>query len=122
MRLFICCVLFLFIFSSCEKNYVEPKEILKDISFSTDIIPIFSSNCESCHTSGGGFPGLVLSSDIAYAQLWTDGVNAPYVDTINPSSSKLYTKMNSNMPPSGLLPNEKISIVLKWIELGAKNN
>lgn len=122
MKRIICFTLFVFILTSCEKKYVQQKEIPDNISFSIDIIPIFSNNCESCHQSGGFFPGLILSFDIAYDQLLTDGTNAPYINITDPDKSQLYIKMNTNMPPGGLLSSSKIAIVLKWIEEGAGNN
>lgn len=122
MKNLITILLSLCLISGCMKNYVEPVIIPQVISFSNDIIPIFSNACLGCHTNGGMYPGLILSSDVAYNQLWTDGVNAPYLDTIDPVSSTLYIKMNTSMPPSGTLSNEKISLVLEWINNGAKNN
>lgn len=115
-------IILISIISSCTKDYVKPKEIPDDISFSDDIIPIFSNHCVSCHVSGGLFPGLVLSSDVAYNQLFTVGLNAPYINLSNPSSSSLYVKMNTNMPPAGLLSLDKTEMILKWIEQGAENN
>lgn len=110
------------ILNSCEKAYVQPEVIPETVSFSTDIIPIFTTSCAVCHASGSIFPGLILTPDEAYDQLLTDGTNAPYVDPSYPESSSLYVRMNSDMPPSGLVSNNKLEIILKWIEEGAENN
>ena len=115
-------ILLVFILSACKKEYVQPKEIPETVSFSNDIIPIFSSYCVSCHVNGGSFQALILTSDVAYDQLFTDGMNAPYINLLDPTSSSLYLKMNTNMPPAGLLSSDKMEMILKWIEQGAENN
>lgn len=115
-------ILIVTILYGCEKAYVQPGVIPETISFSTDIIPIFTTNCAVCHASGSIFPGLILTPDKAYNQLLTDGVNAPYVDPSDPESSSLYIRMNSDMPPSGLVSANKLELILKWIEEGAENN
>ena|SRR5665811_113426 len=112
------CILFI----SCEKSYVEPPEALPDVSFNDDVLPILVSHCESCHQIGKVFPGLILSSEKAYNQLLFDGVNAPYVNTNDPEASKIYYRLNKDMPQFGLLPNSQIAIILKWIQEGAENN
>ncbi len=122
MRIIAYIVLLVFILSACKKEYVQPKEITENVSFSNDIVPIFSDHCVSCHVSGGLFTGLILSSDVAYNQLFTAGTNAPYINLSNPTSSSLYVKMITNMPPTGLLSSDKTEMILKWIEQGAENN
>lgn len=115
-------ILILTILYGCEKAYVQPGVIPETVSFSTDIIPIFTTSCVVCHSNGSIFPGLILTPDEAYDQLLTDGTNAPYMDPSYPESSSLYIRMNSDMPPSGLVSNNKLEIILKWIEEGAENN
>jgi|FLOH01.1.fsa_nt_gi hypothetical protein len=122
MRKIACFVLLVTILSGCEKAYVQSEVIPDKVSFSTDIVPIFSTSCTSCHSNGGQFSLLILTSDVAYNQLLSDGWNAPYVNIEDPPSSSLYVKMNSNMPPEGLLSFNKIEMILKWIEEGAENN
>jgi len=110
------------VFTSCEKKYVEAPEPIPDVSFNDDILPILVSNCVSCHDFGTVFPGLILSTEMAYDQLLFDGVNAPYVNTNDPEASSLYFRLNLDMPQFGLLSNSKIAMILKWIEDGAKND
>ena len=112
---------------SCEYAYFEPEIIPPNdttviISFSNEIIPVFSSYCTVCHP---GLHSLDLTQNNAYNQLWTDGPNAPYIDTTDAEASILYVRMNSNtnpMPTAGKLSSDKIILVLNWIEQGAKNN
>ncbi len=112
---------------SCEYAYVEPviippNDTTVTTSFSEEIIPIFSTNCTGCHP---GLHPLDLSENNAYNQLWTDGPNAPYVDTADAEASILYIRLSSNtnpMPMSGKLSSDKINLVLNWIRQGAMNN
>jgi hypothetical protein len=112
----------------CVKDttvYIEtkPAEITRPVSFSKDIIPIFSSSCSTtgCHSSGGHKPD--LTKDKAYVSL-RDG---NYYNTKVPESSELYlwlTGKRSTSMPMGA-PNNPSSInelVLAWIKQGAKNN
>ena len=110
------------VFVSCERSYVEPPEPIPPVSFNSDILPILVAHCKSCHEIDKVFPGLILSTDMAYNQLLFDGVNAPYVNTNDPEASKLYFRLNLDMPQFGLLSNTKIAMILKWIEDGAKND
>lgn len=123
MRSFVnCFIIAACLFASCESYHIEVPEHIQPVSFNNDILPILVSNCHSCHETGKVFPGLILSTDKAYDQLLFDGVNAPYVDTIDPEASKLYYRLNKDMPQFGLLPSSKIAMILKWIQDGAKND
>ena len=110
------------VFNSCEWSYVEPPEPIPDVSFNDDILPILVSNCVSCHQIGKVSPELILSAEMAYNQLLYDGVNAPYVNTDDPEASSLYFRLNLDMPQFGLLSTDKIAMILKWIQDGAKND
>ena len=111
--------------TSCEKAYVMPEPIIPPdpnappISFATEIKPMFAS-CTSCHP---GANPLDLSAANVYNQLLTDGPNAPYVDTLNPTASKLYLKINTGGSMNGYVPDQAyIAKVLTWITEGAQNN
>lgn len=91
-------------------------------SFSNDIMPVFLSCCTVCHH---GSHSVDLTKQSAYSQFWTDGPNAPYMDTTDTEASIQCIRMNSNtnqMYTAGKLSSDKISLVLNWITRGAKNN
>lgn len=111
--------------TSCEKAYVLPEPITPPdpnappISFATEILPIFTS-CQGCHP---GANPLDLSAANAYNQLLTAGPSAPYVDTVNPTSSLLYTKINTGGSMNGYIGSQgDIAKILTWITEGAQNN
>ena len=118
--------------NSCQKAVLDTKSTTSNsstvikTSFSNEIIPIFTTNCISCHN-----PGAVdLRAVTVYDALVTNA--SPfnkYIDTLNPSNSLLYLKLTKSsppsggmMPPSGLLSTSSTDLVLKWIQEGAKNN
>ena len=110
---------------SCTRNKVDPvcnRTLPKKISFSKHIIPILNENCNSssCHSGNNPAGFLDLSAAMAYTELTKSG--SGYVDTINPTSSILYTQITSSMPPSGKMDPCNIDMILKWIDQGAKNN
>jgi hypothetical protein len=106
------------IFLSCEYKDMEyDKPVLIDeISFTTNIEPIFKlQSCTNCHK---GTPQPDLTSGNAYNSLMTNGC----IDTINPSESKIY-----KIPDIGGDHAAKYTVlqsqqILVWIEQGAKNN
>jgi hypothetical protein len=98
----------------------DPNAPPQDVSFSGDLVPIFSANCTSsgCHDAVPAHkPSLV--PDKAYNAIISGG----YVNTLVPSSSVLYTEVKSgSMPPSGALKQADIQKILDWIRNGAPNN
>jgi len=95
------------------------------ISFSRNIIPIFTQHCAlpDCHSGSSPEGNLNLEADVAYAQLTRPG--RWYMDTTDPKGSLLYSQMISvtdPMPPTGKLDDCTIRTVLKWIEQKAQNN
>jgi hypothetical protein len=112
-----------YLISSCRYDYPFPQPIDLDtpVSFSEDIIPIFSDYCTdaACHATGKVLPDLTPVN--AYNQLMMLG----YVDTTNAEGSLIYTRMDGKsnpMPPSGRLNDIYINNVLAWIKQGALNN
>lgn len=94
--------------------------ITDNISFSKDIIPIFSQSCNGsgCH-NGSIAPN--LSPSTAYNAL----MNGNYINTGSPETSELYLwmtgKKSTPMPLSG--PNATYNAkILAWIKQGAQNN
>ncbi|MBN2595186.1 hypothetical protein [Labilibaculum sp.] len=105
-------------FVSCEYDTIEVDQIVippdQEISFSTDIVPIFTSNCISCH-DGGINPDLRASN--AFNALTTGG----YINVDLPGSSELYTKLQSGSHSTRASLTEK-QLILEWITRGANDN
>ena len=112
------------LFNSCYYDEIAPepeKVVAGGVSFTDDILPIFTAECSisGCHNAGGTAPN--LSSGAAYNSL----INGNYINTSAPVDSELYQWMLGNrdldMPLSG--PNSYYNaLVLQWITEGAKNN
>jgi hypothetical protein len=98
--------------SGCEKYVIEKPDIPTDISFSADIQPIFDARCVKCH-AGSRDPDLRPGE--SYDALVNDG----YVDTDDPESSELYTKLEGG---HGNATIEENLLILQWIKEGALNN
>ena len=95
------------------------------VSFSKNIMPIFNANCNlsGCHTGATHAGNLNLEPSVAYSQLLQSRTG--YVDTLNPQSCILYSKLISEsdaMPPGGRLDDCTINLILEWIQQKAKNN
>jgi len=101
--------------TSCEKYSWTPEKLnpQDSVHFATDIQPIFTANCITCH---GALRSPDLRAGKAYKAL-TDGgfVNQPGATSI------LYSTMKSSdhSPRSSDLDKEK---VLTWINQGAHDN
>ena len=103
------------VFSSCEKySYMGPTvDPNATWHFQTDIQPIFTANCITCH---GSIQSPNLSNGKSYLALTNGGyVNLPAV------SSKLYVQMTSSSHTARSTDTEKLK-VLYWITQGALNN
>lgn len=101
--------------SSCEKNsYPVPSvDPTTKLFFQTDIQPIFTSNCITCH---GGTKSPDLREGKSFLALTKGG----YVS--NPGeSSKLYLKMTGDSHSPKSTSSDKLK-VLYWITQGALNN
>lgn len=101
----------------------SPVCLLAQVDYESEIQPIFSSNCISCH---GGQNGVTLSSYDAVmnsvgSQYGTNIVapgqpnNSPIVDKVEPNP-----QFGVRMPQGGpYLSNEQIDLIRTWIEEGA---
>lgn len=94
------------------------------VYFENDILPLLISNCamSGCHDAQTRAEGINLTT---YAGVISGGEVQPG----NPNSSDLYEVLVENRldkrmppPPAPALPADKIALVRKWIEQGAKNN
>ena len=102
-------------FSSCEKYSYTPPAVDPNATwhFQTDIQPIFTANCITCH---GGLQAPNLTNGKSYLALTTGGfVNRPA------ETSKLYSKMISSGHTARSSDADKLK-VLYWITQGALNN
>lgn len=98
---------------------VEEEMSTSTVSFSADIQPIFSKNCNVCH------PLLNAVPDFTEGSSYNSLIDGNYVISNDFESSVLYQRLMGNpsvMPPSGSLPDSQISLVKTWIEQGALNN
>jgi hypothetical protein len=84
------------------------------ISFQSQIQPIFSSNCIGCHNGS-------ISPDLRAGTAFESLANGGYLNTSNPTSSPLYSKIISSGHFSRTSEIEKQTILL-WITQGALNN
>ena len=83
------------------------------VTYSANIQPIFDANCVMCH-SGGQVPD--LRPDWSYDEL----IDGGYVNTDDPESSVLYTKLSDNH--NARATEEEEMLILGWINEGALNN
>jgi hypothetical protein len=102
----------------------------KDVSFKTDIRPLLDDYCISCHVPGGkGFEksGLDMRS---YKSLMTGTKFGPVIKAGNSVDSTLIMLVEGRANPAismpygikGGLSKDKIAVLRKWIDQGAKNN
>ena len=103
------------LFASCEKYRFQVEKINSEdtVYFKTEIQPIFTANCITCHK---GTRNPDLREGNSYTSLTTSG----YV-SLPAESSRLYLKITSGGHNSFTLPGEKEKILI-WIQQGAKNN
>jgi hypothetical protein len=112
--------------SGCVYKFVVPEDVIDpgdpdtpEISFSQEIVPIFTNNdkCTECH-NGGQAPD--LSADNAYNSL----NSSRYINKSTPEESLIYTYPH---PDTDTHKRRKYTAgeaakVLTWITQGAKNN
>jgi hypothetical protein len=108
------------VLSSCYKDVILPATVSTKppqyVSFSSELQPIFTTNCalSGCHVKGSQAP--YLSADVSYQQLL-----GGFVNTIKPDQSELYIQINGNMQVH--IPNaDDRQKIYDWIRNGAPNN
>jgi hypothetical protein len=111
-------VLFGLIFlASCEYETIQPLPApTGDISYSADIQPIWDGSCVGCH--GQGLTPPDLRASVSYSSL----IDGGYVNTSTPESSTIYTCLISGGTMAGKANNSQVTLILTWIQQGAKNN
>ncbi|MFN8257197.1 MAG: hypothetical protein U0W24_15995 [Bacteroidales bacterium] len=90
----------------------------QEVSFATDIQPIFNAKCTDCHSASSPPKGIDLTEGHAYNTISTKEL----ADTVAPSSSLIYAVPSPTGTHSSKYSNEQAAYVLKWIEQGAKDN
>ncbi len=100
-------------------------QVPADPSFASDIEPIFSQYCLSCHTAGNPEGSYALDSYAGALGGGTDTI--PNVIPGNADSSLLYRRVAGiqlpQMPLGGApLDTSRIATIRNWIDQGAKNN
>lgn len=101
----------------------------KEISFKADVQPVLNQYCVECHTDGGKGTeksGLVLTSYEGLMKGTKFGAIVKPGDTLTSAMLMLVEgradpsiKMPHGKAP---LPKEKVDLLKKWVEQGAKNN
>ena len=118
LSIFLILILFGLFLNSCKYDFILPVETPpsdnggEPISFATQIVPIFTEKCNSCHNSQAP----MLTASVAYAQ-----VVPAYVNTTTPSGSKLYVNAQSGSHYAKVSATQA-ALILQWITEGAKNN
>ena len=116
--------LFLAPLTGCYKDIIppgaDPNGPPQFVSFSGDLIPIFSKSCSNsgCH-DGSPTKQPALTPDKAYNAL----INGGYVNTLLPAQSPIYMSVKDNsMPVGGSITSGEKQKILDWIRNGAPNN
>lgn len=116
-------IIFLFIFTAIASCTTEPNlENVPVISFSSQVQPLLSANCNfsGCHGANPQGPGSFQTYDQVMGSIKAG----------NAHGSKLYQSITrrgfveERMPPSGYqeVSPENAKLIYWWIEQGAKNN
>lgn len=105
-------------FVSCEYDTIEVDKIVippdQEISFSADIVPIFTSNCINCHDGS-------INLDLRASNAFTALTNGAYINVDTPASSKLYETLLSGSHSTRASATDK-QLILEWITRGANDN
>ena len=116
-------LLFLFglLLNACTYDFIvkeelPPIDVTVPVSFSTQIVPIFTNSCVSCHKTGGQAPD--LSSANAYNSIKTMNL----VNTTTPESSIIHAFPGSSSHSWKGYTASEAQLVLTWIQQGANNN
>jgi hypothetical protein len=95
---------------SCESNtYKELTVVTANPTYTTNIAPIMSANCVSCHSVGGTFPALTTYVQVKAA---TDTGNV---------ICRIEQTCGSIMPPNGAMTTSTIATIKLWKQQGFIN-
>lgn len=101
---------------SCTKDIgPNPDLVLKTgcdtVTFTKHILPIFNSECNSCHSPSGLQNPYLTDYSLIKAQVDAGRIKARMIDG-SPSF----------MPTAGRLPDNQINLIQCWLDAGAPNN
>ena len=91
------------------------------VDYSSEIQPIFNSNCTNCHHIGSASYSNHELDLTSYSGLMLGGESGVVVIPGNSNSSILYDQIfDGNMPPGGIdLPDFLVELIAQWIDEGA---
>lgn len=91
------------------------------VSFSQDLLPLFTETCIKCHGGDKTEKGLDMKS---YAALMSGSERGTVVVPGDAASSRLAQLVeNGKMPKRGpKLTSEQVQLIVDWINAGAQNN
>ena len=119
--IFLITVLLSLFVTGCKYDFILPVPevpVTGDISFSTQVAPIFSAGnkCTSCHKAGGQSPDFTTAA--AYASI------VPALVSTTADQSMIYTFPGPTTATHSWkkLTTGEAAIILQWIKQGAKNN
>lgn len=101
--------------TSCEYTKDDPVITPENVSFNNDVQPIFTAKCTGCH---GGSISPDLREGYSYNSLTS---TSKYINTESPVQSYFYQKISTGSMAQYCNDNDR-AIILRWIELGAKND
>jgi hypothetical protein len=107
-------LIFITVFSSCEKDKVGgnlpyPDVICSDtISFVNDVLPIIQNNCTGCHNNSNG-----------YTFTNHQNISSNYAAIVGSMQGLGYQLMPKGLPA---IPDSVIQKIQCWVNQGMKNN
>lgn len=126
LKLFFAIIAISLLFSGCLYNFIVPEDVpvidpddpnAPQISFATEIVPIFANSCTACH-DGGQNPD--LRAENAFSSI----NSTRYLNKATPEESKIYAWVNpdTDSHTQKKYTATEAAIILGWIQQGAKNN
>ena len=101
--------------SSCSECYIPIEEMTQTppgpVTYETDISPIISSRCISCHSGNNPQAGLLLEN---YNQVRNSSENGLLIQRINDPADP--------MPATGLMPTSTRALFDEWVNNGYLEN
>lgn len=112
-------VVFIAALGSCTyyTNDFDPLDVPDNVSFETDIIPIFEASCNTSGCHSGAVPP-DLRADVAYKSLISGG----YVTDITAAENNILYQVIDGGSMQVYATDLERAYIKKWIEEGALNN